>query len=57
MTEKYEDRLETIFEMQKELAQMMKQDRYPRETEAKVSAVCTTIIHEDVELQTWTNSR
>ena len=50
-----EDRLETIFNMQKGLAAMMKLDRYPRDTEGRVSALCTAIIHEAVELQRTTN--
>src|SRR5574339_654663 len=49
------DRLESIFSMQKELAGMMKQDRYPKDTEGRVSALCTAIIHEAVELQRTTN--
>ena len=50
-----EDRLETIFNMQKGLATMMKLDRYPHDTEGRVSALCTAIIHEAVELQRTTN--
>jgi len=49
------DRLESIFSMQKELAAMMKQDRYPSDPEGRVSALCTAIIHEAVELQRTTN--
>lgn len=55
MTERYTDRLEYIFAMQRELSKMMKQDRYPDKTEEKVSALCTAIIHEAVELQRTTN--
>ena len=50
-----EDRLETIFRLQKGLADMMKLDRYPSGTEMRVSALCTAIIHEAVELQRTTN--
>lgn len=49
------DRLESIFSMQKELASMMKQDRYPINSEGRISALCTAIIHEAVELQRTTN--
>ena len=34
---------------------MMNLDRYPKDTEGKVSALCTAIIHEAVELQRITN--
>jgi dimeric dUTPase (all-alpha-NTP-PPase superfamily) len=49
------DTLETIFSMQKELANMMDLSRYPATTEGKVSALSTAIIHEAVELQRLTN--
>ena len=50
-----EDKLESIFTMQKGLADMMNLDRYPKDTEDKVSALCTAIMHEAVELQRTTN--
>ena len=50
-----EDRLDSIFSMQKGLAAMMNLDRYPKDTEGKVSALCTAIMHEAVELQRTTN--
>ena len=50
-----EDRLDSIFAMQKSLADMMNLDRYPKDTEEKVSALCTAIMHEAVELQRTTN--
>ena len=50
-----EDRLDSIFALQKGLADMMNLDRYPKDTEDKVSALCTAIIHEAVELQRTTN--
>ena len=50
-----EDRLDSIFTMQKSLADMMNLDRYPKDTEDKVSALCTAIMHEAVELQRTTN--
>ena len=49
------DRLDEIFEMQRDLARMMRPGRYPDSTEDKVSALCTAIIHEAVELQRTTN--
>ena len=50
-----EDKLDSIFSMQKSLAAMMNLDRYPKDTEEKVSALCTAIMHEAVELQRTTN--
>ena len=50
-----EDRLDSIFSMQKGLEDMMNLDRYPKDTEGKVSALCTAIMHESVELQRTTN--
>jgi len=50
-----EDRLDSIFSLQKGLADMMNLDRYPKNTDDKVSALCTAIIHEAVELQRLTN--
>lgn len=50
-----EDTLETIFKLQKNLANIIRSDRYPKDTEEKVSALCTAIIHEAVELQRLTN--
>ena len=50
-----EDKLDSIFAMQKSLANMMNLDRYPKDTEEKISVLCTAIIHEAVELQRTTN--
>ncbi len=50
-----EDRLDSIFALQKGLADMMNLDRYPTNVEEKVAALCTAIIHEAVELQRTTN--
>ena len=50
-----EDKLDSIFSLQKGLADMMNLDRYPKDTEDKVSALCTAIMHEAVELQRLTN--
>ena len=41
ITEKYQDRLETIFSMQKGLSDMMNLERYPSDIEGKISALCT----------------
>jgi len=50
-----DDKLESIFNLQKDLANMMNLDRYPKEKEEKISALCTAIIHEATELQRTTN--
>ena len=50
-----EDKLDSIFSLQRGLTDMMNLDRYPKDTEGKVSALCTAIIHEAVELQRTTN--
>ena len=50
-----EDRLDSIFSMQKGLENMMNLDRYPKDTEGKVSELGTAIMHEAVELQRTTN--
>ena len=50
-----EDRLDSIFSLQKGLTDMMNLDRYPKNTDDKVSSLCTAIIHEAVELQRLTN--
>ena len=50
-----EDKLDSIFSLQKGLTSMMNLDRYPKETDEKISALCTAIIHEAVELQRTTN--
>ncbi len=50
-----QDKLEEIFSLQKSLAKMMNLDRYPKDVEGKVSALCTAMIHEAVELQRTTN--
>ena len=54
-SEKYKDRLEEIFSLQKSFAEMMDLDRYPKDVEGKISALCTAMIHEAVELQRLTN--
>ena len=50
-----EDKLESIFTLQKSLANMMNLNRYPKDVEGKISALCTAIMHEAVELQRTTN--
>jgi dimeric dUTPase (all-alpha-NTP-PPase superfamily) len=49
------DRLDLIFALQKGLSDMMNLDRYPKDDEGRVAALCTAIIHEAVELQRTTN--
>jgi dimeric dUTPase (all-alpha-NTP-PPase superfamily) len=49
------DRLATIFTLQKGLSEMMNLDRYPKDSEGRVSALSTAIMHEAVELQRTTN--
>ena len=55
ISKKTEDQLEIIFGLQKGLSDMMNLDRYPNDTEGRVSALCTAIMHEAVELQRTTN--
>lgn len=50
-----EDRLDSIFALQKGLSDMMNLDRYPTNVEQRVSALCTAIVHEAIELQRTTN--
>ena len=49
------DKLDTIFQLQKDLASFISSDRYPRTKEGRVSALCTAITHEAIELQRLTN--
>ena len=51
----YNDRLSEIFRMQKNLASIMDSSRYPDDSNKRVSALCTAIIHEAVELQRLTD--
>jgi dimeric dUTPase (all-alpha-NTP-PPase superfamily) len=55
VSEKGKDRLYTIFTLQKGLSEMMNLDRYPKDSEGRVSALSTAIMHEAVELQRTTN--
>ena len=50
-----EDRLVSIFKLQQGLSEMMKLDRYPKDSENRISALSTAIMHEAVELQRTTN--
>ena len=50
-----QDILETIFQLQRDLAKIMPFDRYPKDSEGRISALSTAIIHEAVELQRTTN--
>jgi len=54
-SEKVDDQLEIIFKLQKGLSEMMNLDRYPKDSENRVSALSTAIMHEAVELQRTTN--
>ncbi len=47
--------MEEIFSLQSGLTEMMDLGRYPDDTEGRVSALCTAMIHEAVELQRTTN--
>lgn len=49
------DKLDEIFQLQKSYASAMTLDRYPRSKELRVSALCTAIVHEAVELQRLTS--
>jgi dimeric dUTPase (all-alpha-NTP-PPase superfamily) len=49
------DRLDTIFKHQKDLSEMMDLDRYPKDSEGRVSVLSTAIMHEAIELQRTTN--
>ena len=49
------DKLEHIFNSQKELADFIKSPRYPVIKEDKISVLSTALIHEAVELQRLTN--
>lgn len=49
------DRLEAVFELQKGLSGMMDLSRYPKDKTGRISALCTAMIHEAVELQRTTN--
>jgi len=49
------DRLDTIFKLQKGLSEMMNLDRYPKDSEGRISALSTAIMHEAIELQRTTN--
>jgi dimeric dUTPase (all-alpha-NTP-PPase superfamily) len=50
-----EDRLDSIFALQKGLENTMNLNRYPSDVEGRITALCTAIIHEVVELQRTTN--
>jgi len=50
-----EDRLDSIFALQKGLENTMNLNRYPSDVEGRITALCTAIIHEAVELQRTTN--
>ena len=45
------DKLDEIFKLQKNLEKMMSLDRYPKDTQGNISALCTDKNNESVELQ------
>jgi dimeric dUTPase (all-alpha-NTP-PPase superfamily) len=51
----YEDMLQRIFDLQKELVDYLGSDRYPKRTDERVSALMTAVVHEAIELQSLTN--
>jgi dimeric dUTPase (all-alpha-NTP-PPase superfamily) len=53
--DQYQDKLEKIFDEQKQLIAYLGVEKYPRKTEERVSALMTAIIHEAIELQDLTN--
>jgi dimeric dUTPase (all-alpha-NTP-PPase superfamily) len=57
LTNEYEtlDKLDKIFQLQRDLASFVSSERYPRTKEDRVSALCTAITHEAIELQRLTN--
>ncbi len=55
ISDKVQDRLDSIFSLQKGFADMMNLDRYPSNSEDRIAALCTAIIQEAVELQSTTN--
>lgn len=55
ISENCQDRLESIFALQKGLADMMNLDRYPPNVEGRIAALSTAIMHEAIELQRTTN--
>ena len=52
-----EDRLDEIFKLQKNLEKMMNLARYPKDTQGKISALCTAIIQEAVERHRSTSGK
>jgi dimeric dUTPase (all-alpha-NTP-PPase superfamily) len=51
----HQDTLERIFNEQKKLVEYLGEDRYPKRTDERVSALMTAIIHEAIELQDLTS--
>jgi len=49
------DRLQELFRLQKEFADSMNLERYPRDIEGRISALATAMVHESVELQRLTS--
>ena len=53
--ESKDDILKQIFRLQKDYTSLLKLDRYPKNTDEKLSVLCTAIIHEAIELQRLTS--
>ena len=53
--ESKDDILKQIFQLQKDYTSLLKLDRYPKNTDEKLSVLCTAIIHEAIELQRLTS--
>ena len=50
-----DDILNNIFQLQKDYASILELNRYPKDKEERISALCTAIIHETIELQSLTS--
>lgn len=49
------DKLDELFRMQYELSIELAARKYPRSAEKRISALCTAMVHEAIELQRLTN--
>ena len=50
-----DDILNNIFQLQKDYTSILELNRYPKDKEERISALCTAIIHETIELQSLTS--
>lgn len=55
ISEKQNDILKQIFQLQKDYTSMLKLDRYPDSKDKRIDVLCTAIIHETIELQRLTS--